>query len=367
MDNLTHTLAGAILGEAGLKRRTALAMPTLLIGANLPDLDVLAIPFGHSLDFRRGWTHGVLALVVLPILLTLAILAWDRLVRRRGGRIPERPVDRRAVLLLSYVAVLSHPFLDWLNNYGLRWLMPFDGTWFYGDALFIVDPWVLLLLAGGVVMARRRKRTAGARVMIALGSAYIVAMLGSATAGRVMVRDALRAEGFSVDQVMVGPVAVDPNRRQVIVREGADYHTGTLRWLPRPRLRIDDGVVRVQRDHPMARRAEEEPQVARFLRWSRFPFFEVEERGDHAIVVVDDLRYGSPGSRSWAAVEVAVPVAGPVDRAPALTATGPRFVTGSAASLVSSSPASPPAEVTVGSEPPAPPTRKLLLSAIRRG
>ena len=42
MDNLCHTVAGAVLAEAGLRRRTPLALPTLLLGANLPDLNALA-------------------------------------------------------------------------------------------------------------------------------------------------------------------------------------------------------------------------------------------------------------------------------------------------------------------------------------
>lgn len=39
LDNLTHSLVGALLGQTGLKRRTRLAMPALVIGANLPDVD----------------------------------------------------------------------------------------------------------------------------------------------------------------------------------------------------------------------------------------------------------------------------------------------------------------------------------------
>ena len=42
MDNLCHTLVGAALGKAGLQKRTPLATAALLIGANLPDVDVLA-------------------------------------------------------------------------------------------------------------------------------------------------------------------------------------------------------------------------------------------------------------------------------------------------------------------------------------
>src|SRR3954462_13884214 len=54
MDNLTHTLVGAALAEAGLKRRTALASATLMIGANFPDIDVVAVPLDHGIEWRRG-------------------------------------------------------------------------------------------------------------------------------------------------------------------------------------------------------------------------------------------------------------------------------------------------------------------------
>ncbi len=42
MDPLAHTLFGAALAESGLKRRSRYATATLLIGANLPDIDVVA-------------------------------------------------------------------------------------------------------------------------------------------------------------------------------------------------------------------------------------------------------------------------------------------------------------------------------------
>ena len=158
MDPIAHTLIGASLAETPLGRRTAMAMPTLICGANAPDLDAATILLGSnfSLGFRRGWTHGVLAMAVLPIALTGLILLLDRIVARLRGR------DARAragpVLALAYLAVLTHPALDWLNTYGVRFLMPFDGTWFYGDALFIIDPWVWLFAATAVVLAHTRAR-----------------------------------------------------------------------------------------------------------------------------------------------------------------------------------------------------------------
>ena len=66
MDNLTHTLVGAALGQAGLKNRTALGSATLMIGANFPDIDVIAVAFENSVHWRRGHTHGFLATAKNP-------------------------------------------------------------------------------------------------------------------------------------------------------------------------------------------------------------------------------------------------------------------------------------------------------------
>src|SRR3712207_4662996 len=162
MDNLCHTLVGAALAESGLKRRTPLGAATLMIGANLPDVDVLAVPLGHGVDFRRGWTHGVLALVLLPLLLAGAMHGWDRLVRapraRRLAPGDAPPTVVRELLLLSAVSILTHPTLDWLNEYGMRWLMPFSGRWFYGDTLFIIDPWLWAALGLGVALRSEEGR-----------------------------------------------------------------------------------------------------------------------------------------------------------------------------------------------------------------
>lgn len=262
--------------------------------------------FNSGLAARRGWTHGVLAIAVLPFLLTAAVIVWDRAVRRR--RRPEHPpVIPSQLLLLSFLAVLSHPFLDWLNSYGLRWLMPFDGRWFYGDALFIVDPWLWLALLAGVLLARRRRTRRPALVAIGAASAYIVLMLGSAGLGRSLVRSGVAAEGLPVDRVMVGPVLLNPNRRDVIFESEGRYFRGSLRWVPGPRLVIEEGVIAPNLEDPVTRMAAADADARRFLRWSRFPYATVEERPTGgALVTFDDLRYTDGSAHSWAAVEVEV-------------------------------------------------------------
>lgn len=51
-------------------------------------------------------------------------------------------VESRALLLLAVVGSLSHLLLDWTNSYGVHPFWPLDNRWFYGDAVFIVEPWL---------------------------------------------------------------------------------------------------------------------------------------------------------------------------------------------------------------------------------
>ncbi len=181
MDPLAHTLMGTTLAATRLRDSTPLAVPALVLGANAPDIDAVTMLVDRDLSlwFRRGWTHGVLAMVVLPIALTLLLLAFDRVAARVRGK---RPAARAGRLLgLSMLAVVSHPSLDWMNTYGVRFLMPFDGTWFYGDALFIVDPWIWLLLGASTVLAFSASRGSAAAWSV-LGVATTVLVLAFASA-----------------------------------------------------------------------------------------------------------------------------------------------------------------------------------------
>jgi inner membrane protein len=104
LDNLAHTLAGAALGETGLKKKTGLGMATLIIAANLADIDALGLLFGENLAWRRGWTHGPIAMLVLPPLLVGAMVLFDRWQDRRGKRPAERlPLHTGWLLALAYI------------------------------------------------------------------------------------------------------------------------------------------------------------------------------------------------------------------------------------------------------------------------
>lgn len=176
VDPVTHSLTGAVLSKAGLNRTTPLATATLVLAANAPDIDVVVALQGGfaSLAHRRGLTHGPLALLVLPILVAACVLLYDRLWRRRRADVaPALPVH---VLGLAILGVLTHPLLDWMNTYGIRLLMPFSERWFYGDALFIIDPWIWLVLAVPVVALATSRRGRAGWIILGTGATLLVLM-----------------------------------------------------------------------------------------------------------------------------------------------------------------------------------------------
>ena len=297
MDNLCHTLVGAALGDAGLKRRTRFGGATLLVASNLPDVDVLAFTTSTpAVALRRGWTHGILGQACLPVLLTALVLAVARhraaahLMTTRGAA-DDPPVRGREILLLSYIGVTTHVLMDLLNTYGVRLLMPFDRRWFYGDVLFIVDPWLWLVLGAGIAMARRRHSSGPARASLLVACAYVLVMVVSARAARAEIAERWQqVAGHPPQALMVGPAPVNPMRRDVIVDAGDHYETGVFTWQPRD-IRFDRAVVAKHDRDPRVAIARAAPNIRAFLVWSRFPFWTLEPVDGGTRVTVGDMRF----------------------------------------------------------------------------
>ena len=314
MDNLCHTLAGAALGEAGLKTRTTRAMATLMIASNLPDIDVAVfLTDTLAMSFRRGWTHGVLAMGVLPVVLASAMWTWDRW-RARTRKDGHAAATLSGLLLLSFIGNWLHVLMDFLNSYGVRLLMPFSERWFYGDALYIVEPILYLTLGGAVVAGRWWGRGPSAslrpaRIGVALAALYMLLMVGSNLWARSVVRGGLTRAGRSQEtRFMVTPVFGNPLRRDVIVDVGDRYEKGFLWFEPAPHFRPAGYGVDTNRTIPEAIAAAQTPRVAAFVRWSRFPFFVIDQTSGRRRLFLNDYRYSGPSGRDgWATQEIAVP------------------------------------------------------------
>ena len=305
MDNICHSMLGAALGRAGLARTTPLGMSTLVIANNLPDVDVGVFATQTlAMSFRRGWTHGVLAQLTLPIVLTGIMLLVDRVFRRDA---PDR-VKVVPLLLLSYLGVVLHVFLDFLNSYGVRLLMPFSERWFYGDALYIVDPFLYVALGLGWWISSRRQANVRAnpfrpaRIGLTLAAVYVAVMVGSNALARREVKGGLTRAGRSLDtRFMVTPVFANPLRREVIIDVGDRYEKGHLWFDPLPHFRPAGYGVAKGLDDPAVQPALQLPRAQAFLRWSRLPFVQINPTPPLAGIWLNDYRYASAGPYGWAA------------------------------------------------------------------
>lgn len=306
MDNLTHSLIGAALGQAGLKRKSGLAMPALILAANLPDIDAPCALYGiESLAMRRGLSHGPLALLLLPPLLAWLLVRFDAWQAARGKRPEGRaPVHFGWLVALCYIGALTHPMFDWFNNYGIRLLEPFSHRWFYGDALFIIDPWLIAMLGAGIWLSRRREKgqradwMRPARGAIAGALAYVALNLGiSALAVSRVASDA------PYPQVAVASaVPVLFWHREVLWRSG-DYY-GTIPCDPGGCEQYPLTARKTNMDDPrIAEWAKDHPAAEAFLFWSRMPI----ARPAADAIEISDQRFPQAAVRTNFAVTLRPP------------------------------------------------------------
>jgi inner membrane protein len=183
MDNVTHALAGLLLADLTVHqlarrtrapvdrgvRRTAAVLG--VVAAEFPDLDILYSgpvlgmgKLGYLLH-HRGHTHTVLVALVCAVLLWGLTLALSRAVRDGPAR--------GAMLALALAGTLSHVLLDFTNSYGVHPFWPLDNAWYYGDAVFIVEPWLWVIAIPPLLFGAR---SVAGRGLLALA---LLAILGA--------------------------------------------------------------------------------------------------------------------------------------------------------------------------------------------
>ena len=177
MDNVTHAVAGLLLAECAVRLRVrhegaelsptfrGVAAVSSLIAANLPDADLFYTGVGGDrlryMLHHRGYSHTVVAaLAGAALIYGTALLAW-----RWRGREGPTAADSRWLLGLLMVSTLSHIMLDWTNSYGVHPFWPFNDRWYYGDAVFIVEPWLWVVSVPMLVAASRSRLV---RVLLSL-------------------------------------------------------------------------------------------------------------------------------------------------------------------------------------------------------
>jgi inner membrane protein len=176
MDNLTHSLLGLAAAKAGLEKLSPGATTLCVLAANSPDADIVALIFGGRwafLQHHRGISHSIVGAFTLALALPLVIYLGDVLLAQARKR--ARRINLPGLLLASLVATATHPLMDWTNNYGVRLLLPWNARWFFGDFVFIIDPFLWIVLGGSAfLLTAKTTKQIIIWAVIALVPSYLV-------------------------------------------------------------------------------------------------------------------------------------------------------------------------------------------------
>jgi inner membrane protein len=220
MDNLTHSLAAALVAELVLavrptpnrsSRFRTLVFTTSIAANNVADLDFLygrITPgkLGYLLH-HRGHTHTLLVAAAIS-LVTLgcgATLHLQRVSEIRNTRLRSSRRDKWRLATVALVGPFLHIAMDYQNNYGVHPFWPIADGWYYGDAVFIVEP---LLWAAVVPPLVGCAKTLGGRLLLglplALGFALAVTHRASSPGAAVAFAAVAVLSGMAARRGTVG-------------------------------------------------------------------------------------------------------------------------------------------------------------------
>ena len=299
MDNLTHTLYGLALAKTGLHRATPRATLALIVGANFPDVDSASLFWGqlNYLKYHRAITHSFAGVVLGALLLASIIYCVNNLLLKKAQASWWR------LFCLGLTGIASHILLDYTNSYGIRPLLPFSGRWYAWDTVFIIDPWILLLLVLGLGLSflfGLINQEIGARPGGSHGGAVfcLIAVLSywllkdfSHRQAVAELRQGVYSTGTPL-QVAALPKLLDPFGWNGIVETQTAYHKTEVGWTLSPgSYPPGTKVVHKTEQDDIVESAKKGPAARIFLDFARFPWFQIEPSEEGYIVALRDLRF----------------------------------------------------------------------------
>ena len=285
VDNLTHSLFGAVLARSGLAQRHGRGTTSLLVVAsNVPDVDaILMLTHGESAAWlRRTHTHCI---VGAPLLGLLLAVAWWLATRKR--------LSLATCCGLALLGAFGHVALDLLNSYGVVALWPLSTARLELAWVYIIDLAMTGLLAAPLLLGRfARGRFTLARLnqaALAIFLAYVGTCAVARTIALRTVERRLASEGARPDDTYAFPEALGPHRWRVVAREGRRWRM----WLVHVRDRRMDLVrdVTTEEGSPDVERARATPRGRAIDSFFRAPVWTADEASGE--VRCFDLRFVS--------------------------------------------------------------------------
>ncbi len=294
MEPVTHMLTGACLSRAlGFPRRARYATLACVVAAELPDIDIVYRIGGPLVYFQhhRGWTHALWSLPLQAAFVVGLMLLWHvlrrRIKRRRSSGDPP-PLRWFALGGMALLALLSHILLDWTNNYGVRPFAPFNPRWYSGDLVFIVEPVLLLLLGGALVLpfllsltdreiGVRRPRYEGQWIAAGALGCMVLLWLWRYDLHASAIHTAAEQEyaGGAALRISAEPYPVNPYHWQVVVETPLNFQAGSTDTRMPGVLETSAQMVRGKPPTTLSTLAAKRSWLGNvYLDWSQYPLVE---------------------------------------------------------------------------------------------
>lgn len=282
MDSLSQAALGAAVGVAVMGRRTKVWKAALIgaIAGTLPDLDTF-YDYGDPVSnmvFHRGESHAPFWQTIASLPLA-ALTAWG--LREKH--------NFKVWWLTIWLALVTHPLLDWTTVYGTQLLLPFSNTPLGLGSMFIIDPLYTLPLLIGVIVALSMRSDRG-RQWNAAGLIISTAYLGWSAVAQYYVtgvaQESLRAQGHHVERLLVTPAPLNTVLWRVVAITPQSYLEGFASLLDKDRSITFDAFPR---GNDIYAQTQDIPATASIARFSH-GFFRMSEQNGRATIT--DLRMG---------------------------------------------------------------------------
>lgn len=218
MDPLTHALSGALVARATAPGRARLPLRLRLaagFGAALfPDLDFALRLFGtlSYLNQHQGITHSLL---MLPLWTPLLAMLFALLAGRRD--------DWRLFIVPVALGLLAHIAGDIVTAFGLQAFAPVSSARYALPLVFVIDPVVTLLLAGGLLLTLRAGRATALGALTAV-LAYMAFLALQQHKALELARQHAQALERPSASVTALPQPFSPFNWMLIVEDGDTWH-----------------------------------------------------------------------------------------------------------------------------------------------
>lgn len=281
MDPVTHALTGITIKQLGFKKKHVLFV--LLLSSIAPDFDYVTRFWGADvfLRYHRGLTHGILALIVVPIILGL-IFGYKK--------------GFFYYFALSFLGYGAHLLMDLATQYGTRILSPLDWEQYSLDLVFIIDPYILLGLLACIIFGRVNKKKAS--LIAATTLILLVSYFGLRYHLHNKTRDFLKTK-LDANTYKMCPLPNAHLRWWFVARSGNEILTGFADLFAQ-RISIDERYIS-NPDDPHIQRSKETRVVNNFLYFAKYPYADVKKQDDKTVVTWRELAFSFRAGEHFAA------------------------------------------------------------------